>query len=45
MQLAGEKYFNIHIDIGIKDRDPGIRFTITNIDKDFNVANGNINVL
>ena len=37
-----EKYFCIHFEIGIKEREPGVRFTLTNMDKDYSVSGGNV---
>jgi hypothetical protein len=36
-----EKFFIVHVDISIKDREPPVRFTITNMDKEYSVAGGN----
>lgn len=37
-----EKYFCIHFEIGIKDREPGVRFTFTNMEKDYAISGGNV---
>lgn len=36
------KYFVIRIQIGLKDREPGVRFVVTNMEKDYEVEGGNI---
>jgi hypothetical protein len=36
-----EKYFCIHFEIAIKDREPGVRLTLTNMEKEYTVAGGN----
>lgn len=38
---AVDKYFCLHVEVGIKDREPGVRFTFTNMDKDFSISGGN----
>ena len=37
-----EKYFCIHLEIGIKDREPGVRLTLTNMEKDYAISGGNV---
>ena len=39
---APEKLFCIHFEIGIKDREPGVRFTFTNMEKEYSVTGGNV---
>ena len=37
-----EKFFTIHVDISVKDREPGVRLTLTNMDKEYSVSGGNV---
>jgi hypothetical protein len=37
-----EKLFCIHFEIGIKDREPGVRLTFTNMEKEYSVVGGNV---
>lgn len=39
---APEKYFCIHFEIAIKDREPGVRFTFTNMEKEYSITGGNV---
>lgn len=36
-----DKYFTIHVDVAIKEREPGVRLTITNMQKEYAVSGGN----
>lgn len=42
MFVQPEKFFIIHVDLTIKDREPGVRLTITNMDKEYSVSGGNV---
>ena len=37
-----EKLFCIHFEIGIRDREPGVRLTLSNMDKEYTVTGGNV---
>lgn len=39
-----EKLFCIHFEIGIKDREPGVRLTLSNMDKEYTVVGGNVKI-
>lgn len=39
---APEKYFCVHLEIGIKDREPGVRLTLTNMEKEYTISGGNV---
>lgn len=37
-----DKLFTIHIEVSIRDREPGVRFTLTNMEKEYSVSGGNV---
>jgi hypothetical protein len=32
----------MHFEIGIKDREPGVRLTLTNMEREYTVTGGNV---
>lgn len=45
MFAAPEKLFCMHFEIGIKDREPGVRLTLTNMEKEYTVSGGNVSLI